>query len=260
MSAEATAKFRPVYDLTPFSLLDFPGRVACIVWLAGCNLRCPYCHNPDTIGGKGRFTVDQVLNFLERRRGRLEGIVLSGGEATLFPGLRDFARTVRAMGYQIKLDTNGTRPQKVAELLSENLLDYVALDYKAPPRAFARTTGRLEKSGSETSNPLFPAFSQTLDQLIAGTIPFEVRTTVHTALLDETDVNAIIEDLDRRGFTGTFYVQNFTTPAATSETLEPLPPQVRPLDVTALVAPRGFRLETRNFLSLPAEKIQTCQA
>jgi pyruvate formate lyase activating enzyme len=122
----------PIHAVTPFTLLDFPGLPAAVVWCSGCNMRCAYCHNPDIVRGKaGQKTPPEVLAFLATRRGLLEGVVLSGGEATLWPGLPGFIAQVRALGFAVKLDTNGTRPETLRGLLPA--LDYVALDYKAPP-------------------------------------------------------------------------------------------------------------------------------
>lgn len=227
----------PVYAVTPFTMLDFPERTACIVWLSGCNMRCAYCHNPQIVKGKGRGTAEDVLAFLRKRQGLLDGIVLSGGEASAWPGLPAFIRQAKQLGYAIKLDTNGLRPDLIAAFLVENLLDYVALDYKAPPGKFKKVTG-VDK---------FAAFGKTLDILcMQKTVPFEVRTTVHTALLDEEDVSAIIRDLEARGYHGAYYVQNFRADND-RPTLGHLPPQTRILDQSALPTPAGFSLHFRNF-------------
>lgn len=121
----------PIYSVTPFTMLDFPDRIACIIWFSGCNMRCPYCHNPQIVKGKGKGSVEEVLAFLEKRKGLLDGVVLSGGEASYNPGLPDFIQRVKDMGYAIKLDTNGLRPEIIETFLAQNMLDYVALDYKA---------------------------------------------------------------------------------------------------------------------------------
>lgn len=85
----------PIYSVTPFTMLDFPERTACIIWFSGCNMRCSYCHNPQIVKGKGRGDVEQVLDFLKKRQGLLDGVVLSGGEASAYPGLPDFIRQVK---------------------------------------------------------------------------------------------------------------------------------------------------------------------
>lgn len=227
----------PVYAVTPFTMLDFPERTACIVWFSGCNMRCPYCHNPQIVKGQGRGKIADVMDFLRRRRGRLDGIVLSGGEASTWPGLPGFIREARSLGYAIKLDTNGLRPDRIRSFLNDGLLDFIALDYKAPAEKFRRITG-TEK---------FDLFKQTLDLLCTQKrVPFEVRTTVHTALLNEDDVSALTEDLERRGFRGTHAIQNFVS-SDDRPTLAPLPAQMRLLDVKKLYRPPGITLQFRNF-------------
>jgi pyruvate formate lyase activating enzyme len=235
--SETGENILPVYSVTPFTMLDFPGRTACIVWFSGCNMRCGYCHNPQIVRGKGRGTAQEVLAFLRKRQGLLDGVVLSGGEASVYPGLPDFIRQARDLGYAIKLDTNGLRPGIVRDFLAEGLLDYVALDYKAPPEKFKKVTGTLK----------FKDFSETLDLLCdQEKVPFEVRTTVHTALIDENDINGIITDLEERNYRGCYYVQNFRADND-RPTLKFLPRQFRTLDIAALSLPRNFRLSFRNF-------------
>lgn len=227
----------PIYSVTPFTMLDFPEHTACIIWFSGCNMRCSYCHNPQIVKGKGRGNIGQVLDFLQKRAGLLDGVVLSGGEASVYPGLPDFVRTVKEMGYKIKLDTNGTRPEIVKDFLDHGLLDYVALDYKAPPDKFKAVTGITK----------FNEFSQTLSLLCRqNRTPFEVRTTVHTALMDEKDIDAIIRDLDERGYTGTYYVQNFRADND-RPTLGLLPPQKRTLNTKTLATAKNFKTAFRNF-------------
>jgi pyruvate formate lyase activating enzyme len=227
----------PVYAVTPFTMLDFPGHTACIVWFSGCNMRCPYCHNPQIVKGKGRGDVAQVKLFLQKRQGLLDGVVLSGGEASAYPGLPAFIREVKDMGYAVKLDTNGLRPDIIGAFLKENLLDYIALDYKAT----------MEKSKAVTGIDGYAAFSQTLDILCAQTsVAFEVRTTVHTDLLAEEDVSAIMRDLERRGYQGTYAVQNFIH-SDDRPTLGKMPPQRRTLDRSLLYKPDAFPVVFRNF-------------
>lgn len=227
----------PIYSVTPFTMLDFPEHTACIIWFSGCNMRCGYCHNPQIVKGKGTKKIEDVLGFLEKRRGLLDGIVLSGGEATLYPGFLDFVRTVKDMGYAIKLDTNGTRPDSVQNLLKGDLLNYVALDYKAPPEKFKAVTG-IKK---------FEHFSETLSLLCAQTtVPFEIRTTVHTALLDESDISAIMRDLESRDYKGSYYIQNFSADND-RPTLGFLPTQKRTLNLDQIPKLNNFSVEFRNF-------------
>lgn len=216
-------------------MLDFPGRTACIVWFTGCNMRCGYCHNPQIVKGKGRGEAVQVLDFLKKRQGLLEGVVLSGGEATLYPGVIKFAQAAKAMGYAVKLDTNGTRPDVVIRLIENGLVDFIALDYKAPGNKFKAVTGIRD----------FEAFARTLDYLCRGTLPFEVRTTVHTALLDEQDIAAIMSDLSARGYGGIYYIQNYINNGG--PTLGNLAPPPRAFDRALLPTDGGYEVAFRNF-------------
>lgn len=227
----------PVYAVTPFTMLDFPNHTSCIIWFSGCNMRCGYCHNPQIVKGKGRGDIKQVLDFLHKRRGLLDGVVLSGGEASVYPGLPDLIKKIKSMGYAIKLDTNGLRPDIINSFLEQKFLDYVALDYKAPPQKFKKVTGTNQ----------YHAFSQTLDLLCRqDTVPFEVRTTVHTDLIDEVDVSYIIQDLEQRSFSRQYFVQNFRSDND-RPTLGCLPPQNRILDVKNLPKPKSFTMAFRNF-------------
>jgi len=227
----------PIYSVTPFTLLDFPGKTACIVWFSGCNMRCGYCHNPQIVKGKGRGDIEEVMLFLSKRQGLLDGIVLSGGEASVYPGLPDFIRRTRDMGYAVKLDTNGLRPDIIQNFLDDGFIDYIALDYKAPPEKFKKVTG-VNK---------FNDFSRTLSLLCQQkNVPFEVRTTVHTGLMDETDIEFIIHDLDERGYCGDYFIQNFRADN-NRPTLKLLPAQNRLLDIHSLPVPRNFQLSFRNF-------------
>lgn len=226
----------PIYAVTPFTMLDFSGKTACIVWFSGCNMRCGYCHNPQIVKSRGRFEQSRVFEFLEARRGLLDGVVLSGGEATLYPGIVDFARRVKDMGFAVKLDTNGTRPDIVQELLSAGLIDYVALDYKAPREKFVAVTQCDD----------WDAFSTTLSLLMAqDKVRYELRTTVHISLLSEDDINSIITDLDQRSYRGTYYIQNYVN--NNRPTLSPLPERNRHLSRMAISQPKGFEVKFRNF-------------
>lgn len=230
-------KVLPIYSVSPFTLLDFPEHTACIIWFSGCNMRCGYCHNPQIVKGKGRGDINQVFDFLEKRKGLLDGVVLSGGEASIYSDIVDFARRVKKMGYAIKLDTNGTRPDIIKEFLEEGLLDYIALDYKAPPEKYKKVTG-IDK---------FKDFEKTLALLCSQkNVPFEARTTVHTALMDEADISAIIHDLDNKKYAGTFYVQNFCSDND-RPTLGFLRDQERCLNINALTTPAHFTIHFRNF-------------
>ncbi len=190
-----------VYDITKFTHLDYPDKLACIVWFYGCNMRCAYCYNDDIVyANKGNFSLDDVLEFLKSRQGLLDGVVLSGGEATNY-NLTSFVKKVKELGFAIKLDTNGTNFNNLLKLCSSGFIDYVALDYKAPEYKFKALT---------LSNR-FGEFSKSLNYLLESSIAFEVRTTVHADLLDEQDINEIIVDLAKRGYKRDYFIQEFLT-------------------------------------------------
>jgi len=188
-----------IYDITRFTHLDYPNHLACIIWFNKCNMRCDYCYNSDIVfAQEGRYSFADVLEFLKSRVSLLDGVVLSGGEATMH-NLVPFCKEIKKYGFSIKLDTNGLGVQTIKDLIRLNLIDYIALDYKAPACKFKKIT--------RSSN--FDKFSQTLDFLIESDIDFEVRTTVHSELLSEEDINLIIDDLYKRGYKNTYYLQSF---------------------------------------------------
>jgi pyruvate formate lyase activating enzyme len=229
-----------LYAITPFTQLDYPGELACIAWISGCNLRCAYCHNPDIVLKRGQKDDDALLSFLKSRQGLLTGVVFSGGEATFCPSLPELARQAKAMGYKIKLDTNGTNPEMVRELQDERILNAVALDYKCPPY----------KAESLLGTTLYGnAFRETLSYLIdesrAGNILLEIRTTHHPDFLDESDLNWIIGDLDQRGYRGTYWLQNIVTSG--EKTLGNVAAPAKAIDRQKLSSPKNFDIGYRNF-------------
>jgi len=188
-----------LYDITPFTVLDYPEHLAAIFWFAGCNMRCRYCYNPQIVRGKGRVSEEESMAFLRSRQGLIDGVVLSGGEATCYPDLPALCERIKALGFMIKLDTNGTQPRMLSTLMERGLLDYVALDYKAPK----------EKFQAITKNKHFDAFAMSLTLLLQGHVKYEIRTTVCSVLLNEEDINRIIHDLYRRGYRGRYYLQPY---------------------------------------------------
>lgn len=190
-----------VHDITPFTVIDFPNHLACIVWFVKCNMRCHYCYNPEIVFSQnGNYDLKDVLSFLDKRINLLDGVVLSGGEATLH-NLIPFCKLVKQKGFKIKLDTNGTNFQQIKELIESNLIDYIALDYKAPKYKFENITLLRESK--------FIDFEKTINFLIKKKFNFEVRTTIHSDLLDENDILHIIKDLYKRDYKGTYYLQNY---------------------------------------------------
>jgi pyruvate formate lyase activating enzyme len=165
-------------------MLDFPGRVSAIVFAQGCNFVCPYCHNPDLKRQGDLLEPDGVLEFLTRRRRLLEGVVITGGEPTLQEGLAEFCRELKELGYAIKLDTNGSRPDVLERLLRENLLDYVAMDVKADPRRYPR-----EISAADAGD----AVSASVDILNGSPVPREFRVPCAEPFINRESFQAILE-------------------------------------------------------------------
>ncbi|MFP4482981.1 MAG: anaerobic ribonucleoside-triphosphate reductase activating protein, partial [Thermovirgaceae bacterium] len=133
------------------TLIDFPEKIACTVFTQGCNLRCPYCHNPELIScdsdGEILPAEGEFFSFLESRRGLLDGVCITGGEPTIQPDLADFAGRIRDLGFLVKLDTNGTQPQALGALLEEGLLDFLAMDVKTSLEGYVRDLGYTEDTG-----------------------------------------------------------------------------------------------------------------
>jgi len=177
-----------IHGLQKLTLLDFPGRVACTVFLAGCNLHCPFCHNSELLDmhtAQPVMTDTELLKFLEGRRGILDGVAFTGGEPLLQPELPTLLKAVKDMGYPVKLDTNGCFHEHFAYILSEGLVDYVAMDIKNSPARYAETCG-LE--GMDLS-PVFDS----IDLLRSGTVDYEFRTTVVDEFHDEESFYGIAD-------------------------------------------------------------------
>ena len=159
-----------IAGLAKSTLVDFPDHIACVLFMPGCNYDCFYCHNRALIDGSHvRMDMDEVWHFLTKRREQLDGVVLTGGEPTLQKDLMPFIRKIKTLGYKVKLDTNGSRPVIVAQIASERLVDYVAVDYKAPVQRYREFCGE---------NADAQAVLQTIHILQLSGMPFEVRTTV----------------------------------------------------------------------------------
>lgn len=180
-----------ITGLQKMTLLDYPGKVACTVFLQGCNFRCPFCHNSDLLGvaGQDSISAETLLDFLKKRKGILDGVCITGGEPTLQPDLPELLRQIKALGYCVKLDTNGNRPDVVKALAAENLIDYVAMDIKNSPDRYGETAGvpgmPLEK------------VEQTMQFLLEGALDYEFRTTVVEEFHNDESIIAIGQWLSR---------------------------------------------------------------
>ncbi len=181
--------------LEKLTVIDFPGEIAAIIFTQGCNFRCHFCYNPMLVlpaktDGKVRYSSqeeaedhllkeDDLFAFLESRRGKLDGVVITGGEPTLHADLPEFIERIRALGYKVKLDTNGTNPEMLARLIGAGLLDYIAMDIKAPRERYGEVVGvQLDFSRIEKSIKI----------IMESGRPYEFRTTVVPDLLDGKDI------------------------------------------------------------------------
>ena len=170
------------------SLLNYPDKIACTLFTSGCNLRCPWCHNSGLVRRKTEvFDQEKVFEYLRKRKGLLEGICISGGEPLIQNGLPGFLRSVKELGYFVKLDTNGCFPDRLEELITDRVVDYVAMDIKNVPEKYADTVGLLEVPLSE----IFRSVGILRD---CG-IYYEFRTTVIREFHNSADINAIAEFL-----------------------------------------------------------------
>lgn len=175
-----------ISSIRPFTLSDYPGKLAAIVFTCGCNFRCSYCHNPSLIplvdenaAGSKLIPVEGVLDFLKCRRGKLDSLVITGGEPTLQAGLLSFMEKVKRLGYFLKLDTNGSFPGVLAEVIRAGLVDYIAMDIKAP----------LEKYREVVRVPVRPdAIMESIRLIMGSGIDYEFRTTVVRSLLTPADL------------------------------------------------------------------------
>lgn len=162
-----------IQGLQKVTLLDFPGRVACTVFMAGCNFRCPFCHNASLVthvDPDRNIPREEVTAFLKKRRGVLDGVCITGGEPLLAPELGDLIREIKNMGYEVKLDTNGSNAERLKTLTASGMIDYVAMDIKNAPGKYGMTIGI---DGYDMSN-----IFRSVEYLMSGKVPFEFRTTV----------------------------------------------------------------------------------
>jgi pyruvate formate lyase activating enzyme len=182
------------------SLIDYPGMISAVIFTQGCNFRCPYCHNPELVNGK-RETVNgnpkHILAFLNARVGKLDGIVITGGEPTLHQHLLEFIKQIKDLGFSVKLDTNGTNPEMLQTLIDAKLIDYVAMDIKAPIEKYSE----IVCAKVDTEKVL-----KSIEILKNNNIDYEFRTTVVKSQLlleDFEKIGALIQDSPK------YYLQRF---------------------------------------------------
>ncbi len=193
-----------IYGLQKLTMLDFPGRIACTVFTGGCNLRCPFCHNaglvlPDRLSASGSLMdSEELFKFLDSRRGLLDGVAVSGGEPLLWPDIEEFLSEIRARGFLVKLDTNGTRPEVLSHILDSGLVDYVAMDIKNSPERYAETVGI---DGFDVA-----PVKQSVELVMSSSVDYEFRTTAVAGLHDIESISAAARWISgaRR-----YFIQNF---------------------------------------------------
>ena len=184
------------------TLLDYPGRVAATVFTGGCNFRCPFCHNASlvtSLSEADEITETEVLAYLEKRRGLLDGVCITGGEPLLYPDIKDFMKKIKDMGYSLKLDTNGSYPERLRAVVEADLVDYVAMDIKNSKEKYGLTVG--------VENFDVSPIEESVNYLLSGKVDFEFRTTVVRELHTVSDIEKIalwIKGAPR------YFLQNFT--------------------------------------------------
>jgi len=171
-----------------FTLIDYPGKVACMVYTIGCNFRCPYCHNPELVDETVEITYseEQILDFLDSRTEMLDGVVITGGEPTMQADLLDFIQKVKDRGFLVKLDSNGTHPAMLKEAIDRKLVDYIAMDIKAPLQSYSNTVARPVDT---------EAIEKSIELLITSPVEYEFRTTVIKALLSPEEIEEIGKEI-----------------------------------------------------------------
>lgn len=190
-----------IYGLQKLSMLDYPGHMAATIFTGGCNFRCPFCHNRSLVfldEADKEIEVEEVIDYLEKRKGILDGVCVTGGEALLQPGIKQFIKSIKGLGLDVKLDTNGTNSKLLKELIDEKLIDYVAMDIKNSKKKYPLTTGQEDVNLKEIES--------SVELLKNGTLDYEFRTTVVKEYHEEKDFEDIGEWIKGANH---YYIQNF---------------------------------------------------
>ena len=177
-----------IHGFQKMTMLDYPGRVACTLFTAGCNFRCPFCHNAllvTEIDATATYDEEEIFSYLQKRRGILDGVAITGGEPLLNRDIPQLLKRIKALGYAVKLDTNGSYPDLLKEIVQEKLVDYVAMDIKNSKEKYALTAG--------IPNLDLRPIEESVAFLLSGKVDFEFRTTVVKELHTEEDIAAIVD-------------------------------------------------------------------
>ncbi len=175
-----------IHGFNKLTLLDYPGKLACTIFLGNCNFRCPFCQNGSLVlnpESEPTIPMEEVMRTLKKRQGILEGVCVTGGEPTLHPELEDFITEMKALGYMVKLDTNGSRPKVLKSLIEKQKIDYVAMDIKNSQQKYAETAG--------ISHLDLEAIEESVQLLKSNVVDYEFRTTVARELHSEEDFRQI---------------------------------------------------------------------
>ena len=194
--------FVKIFGLQKLSLLDFPGKTACTVFTGGCNWRCPFCHNAALVTELNTVETldeDEFFAFLKKRKGILEGVCITGGEPLMQPDIVEFIKDIRALGYPVKLDTNGSFPEKLKEVVNLGLVDYVAMDIKNSPESYEKTVG--------INNLDLTAVRESAAFLMSDAVDYEFRTTVVKEFHCAEDFESIAQWIQGAK---RYYLQSFT--------------------------------------------------
>lgn len=196
-----------------FSLIDFPEKIAAVIFTQGCNLRCPFCHNPELIPDSEQSIIswDFVFSFLTKRTGQLDGVVFSGGEPTLQFDLIDCIRDVKALGFAVKLDTNGSLPHCIEKLLAENLLDYIAMDVKADWTNYSKAAGTIIPSDT---------FKRSVELIRNSHVTYEFRTTITPKIHSEENLISLAKNIQGAP---NYYLQPMSNKEVFEESFRNLP-------------------------------------
>lgn len=215
-----------IKGIQKLTLIDYPGKIACTLFTFGCNFRCPFCFNSSLVVDDSTPAVreEEMMKFLHERSGWLEGVCVSGGEPTLHGDLPEFIERVRGLGYRVKLDTNGTSPKMLEKLLNEDLLDYVAVDVKAPLQKYSEVV-RAEVNVED--------LRRTLELVIGSGVEHEVRTTVVPTIHSKQDIVAIAREV---GAAKVYFLQQFRP----IKTLDPRFMDVKPYPIDYLIELRDL--------------------
>lgn len=245
-----------IAGLQKTTLIDYPGKIACVVFLAGCNFRCPWCYSaelvlPEKIVKQPRIREEEFFSFLRERKGKLEGVVICGGEPTVNKDLPQFIQKIKNLGYSVKLDTNGSNPKMLKELVETGLVDYVAMDIKAPKAPIMSSEQRTNDNKFKYKDIFVEGvkmgdIEESAEFLKQGKVDFEFRTTVVPGIHEKEDFLEIAKWIE--GKEVKYYLQNFVG----QKTIDPEFEKVKPFEkeflqeIVAEISPYFKICELRN--------------